>query len=354
MDFQPHYWSCSVGSFPHLDDSALCERILDCIDIPVWPQLPKRDFRENMYVQYSAALPRIVLDESRQKIYFDTRGDISGSLEAFYERYLADDLEAFGLAVEYANGFYTMLERLGSMDMSDDPGDPSSWAKGHVTGPISMGLTISDQDLRASLYNEMLADTLVKNAAMNARWQVRILKSVRPYIIIFVDEPYMASYGSAYIGLSRESAVAMLDEVFEAIHAEGALAGVHCCANTDWSVLMSTKVDILSLDSYGYLDNLTLYPIELRSFLDRGGAIAWGLVPNTPEVFDVNPESLAERLTNGLELITARGGRSGVVLDPREIAHRSLVATSCGLGPATEAVAERALDILFEIGDILR
>ena len=61
------------------------------------------------------------------------------------------------------------------------------WIKGQVTGPISFGLTVTDQELCASLYDEMLADVIVKNMAMNARWQVKQLKKVCPNVIIFVD-----------------------------------------------------------------------------------------------------------------------------------------------------------------------
>ncbi len=81
----------------------------------------------------------------------------------------------------------------------------------------------------------------------------------------------------------------MLDEVFTAIHAEEALAGVHCCGNTDWSVLLATQVDILNLDAYNYLEYLALFPMELREFLDRGGVVAWGIVPNNDEIFKDNP-----------------------------------------------------------------
>ena len=90
----------------------------------------------------------------------------------------------------------------------------------------------------------------------------------------------------------------MLDEVFAAIHAEDALAGVHCCANTDWSVLLATQVDILNLDAYGYLENLALYPDELRQFIDRGGYVAWGIVPNN-ELVLTTPQTLAERMRSG-------------------------------------------------------
>ncbi len=346
MSFDQPFITTLIGSFPHSDSAALCPRLARDIRIPAWPQLPRRSFRENMYAQYSAGLPSIVVDDAHQKVYFDTSGDLSRALEEFYGRYLADDVNSFALSSDYAAGFNTMLDVLKST--------PGEWAKGQVTGPISFGLTVVDQDLRSSLYNEQLADPIVKQLAFNARWQVRQLKQARSNVIIFVDEPYMASFGSAFISLSREQVVSMLDEVFDAIHSEGALAGVHCCGNTDWSVLMETSVDILNLDAYEYLDNLALYPHEMRAFLDRGGNLAWGIIPNNAVIFDVTPEGLAQRLRDGLQLISDKALGRGVTIEPEEFACRSLITTACGLGPTTIEIADRAIETLARTGEVLQ
>jgi hypothetical protein len=164
----------------------------------------------------------------------------------------------------------------------------------------------------------------------------------------------MAAFGSAFISLEREQVVTMLDEVFEAIHQEGALAGVHCCANTDWSVLLATSVDVLNLDAYGYLENLALYPAELRAFLDRGGRIAWGIVPNNGDIMNQTAEALVRRLDQGLELVAKKARARGVEMTAGELSGRSLITTSCGLGPATVPIAERALDTLAQMGVLLR
>jgi hypothetical protein len=306
----------------------------------------RRSFRENMYTQYGAVLPAVVIDDEHEEIRFDTSGDLTPALETFYTPFLEDDIEYFRLRPEYAQGFYTMQTLL--------PQTPGQWLKGQVTGPISMGLTVTDQNLRASLYHEMLVDTLVKNAAMNARWQIRQLKNLRPNVILFIDEPYMASFGSAFISISREQAVGMLDEVIAAIHAEGGIAGVHCCANTDWSVLLETQVDILNLDAYGYLANLALYPAELRNFLDRGGAIAWGIVPNNQEIDAVSPASLAQQLRDGVALICEKAALRGVSIRPDEFDTRSLITPACGLGSTTPEIADKVLPILAQTGKILR
>ncbi len=346
MSLTPDLWTTHVGSVPYLDVTETCVRLVDALDVPAWPQFSRRTFRENMYTQNAPGLPGLVEDAVGERIYFDTTGDLTPALEAFYARYLAEDVDSFALKPAYAAGFFAMLEALSAA--------PGAWGKGQVTGPISFGLTVTDQDRRASLYHDLLADTLVKNAAMIARWQVRQIRQVRPNVIVFVDEPYMASFGSAFINLGREQVIAMLDEVFAAIHAEDALAGVHCCGNTDWSVLMATQVDILNLDAYGYLETLALYPAELRAFLDRGGVIAWGLVPNNEHVFEETPETLTERLRIGFDLISGRAQARGVNVSADELATRSLIAPSCGLGPTTVAVADRVLDILPRTAALLR
>jgi len=346
MTFQPNFLTTLIGSFPHTDTVDICQRIADTIDIPTWPQMVHLSFHENMYTQYSAALPRTVLDEVNQKITFDTTGDFTPELETFYMKYLDEDFDAFGLTPKYAAGFFAMMDILRATS--------SEWVKGQVTGPISFGLTVVDQDLRSVLYNELLADVIVKNMALNARWQIQQLRSVRPNIIMFVDEPYMASFGSAFISLSCEQAIAMMDEVFEAIHAEDALAGVHCCANTDWSVLLATQVDILNLDAYGYLDNLALYPEELRKFIDRGGIVAWGIVPNNEDIYSVNPQGLADQLHAGFALICDRAAARDVIITPDELAARSLITPACGLGSTTAAIADKVIDILAQTGEVLR
>lgn len=346
MIFEQPFATTLIGSFPYLDSTALCAQVTREVQIPAWPQLPRRTFRENMYTQYSAGLPGIVVDEAHEKVAFDTTGDLSPALEEFYGRYLADDVDSFALPANYATGFYTMLAALKAT--------PGKWAKGQVTGPISFGLTVVDQDLRSSLYHDQLVDPIVKQLAFNARWQVRQLKQARSNVILFVDEPYLASFGSAFISLSREQVVTLLNEVFDAIHAEGALAGVHCCGNTDWSVLLDTAVDILNLDAYGYLDNLALYPHEMRGFLDRGGCLAWGIIPNTEEIFNVTPDGLAQRLRAGLHLISAKAQGRGVTIGGEEFAPRSLITTACGLGPATIEIADRAVEMIVRTGEVLQ
>lgn len=331
----PPFATVNIGSVPHLEAQEITARLNDSLDIPSWPQLPRKTFLENMYTQFSASLPALILDESKEKINFNTEGDLTAAITPFYERVLSDDLEFFALPESYASGFYALKQQL---DASHE-----GWIKGQVTGPISFGLTVTDQDLRASLYHEHLADVILKNTVMTARWQISALKTLRPNVMLFVDEPYMASFGSAFISLSREQVLQMLDEVFQAIHDENALAAVHCCANTDWSVLLATQVDILSLDAQGYLHNLALYPEELSAFFARGGRIAWGMVPNNETINTTSAAQLATSLRDGIEGILQRAAQRGIEL-PTTLDPISLLSASCGLGSTSVEIADQVID----------
>ena len=174
MPFDQPFVTTLMGSFPHPDSAALCPHLARVIQIPAWPQLPRRTFRENMYTQYSAGLPGLVVDDARQKVTFNTRDDLSPALEEFYGRYLADDINSFALPADYAAGFYAMLDALAST--------AGEWAKGQVTGPISFGLTVTDQDLRSSLYHEQLVDPIERHAEPARLMLVQRRPSVHPCV----------------------------------------------------------------------------------------------------------------------------------------------------------------------------
>jgi hypothetical protein len=119
-------------------------------------------------------------------------------------------------------------------------------------------------------------------------------------------------------------------------------------------LLLSTRVDMLNLDAYGYIQNLALYPVELRQFLDRGGSICWGLIPNNELIFEETPQKLADRLHNGIQLICDKANARGIVIHPEEFASRSLIAPACGLGSTSVATAERVFEVLAETGALLK
>ena len=83
----------AIGSLPHIDAEEACAVTLRHLkEAPAWPQLPHRDFRENMYAQYSEGLPGVVIDGERLKVYCDTSRDLLPDIEKVYEAFLEADL----------------------------------------------------------------------------------------------------------------------------------------------------------------------------------------------------------------------------------------------------------------------
>jgi methionine synthase II (cobalamin-independent) len=333
----PEFLPLAVGSLPHTDPRKACDLVRRYLpQIPTWPQLPRRTFLENMYVQFSEGFPGVVLEGDR--IYVDRERDLDPDLERLYLAYLENDLQGYGLSPQYAAGLFEFLATRFDAPLA---------VKGQVTGPISWGLTVVDQDRRPVLYDEILADAVAKHLRLKAAWQEEKLKHLHPTTILFVDEPYMSAFGSAYVALNRDQVITLLEEVLAGI---AGLKGVHCCGNTDWSLLLSTSVDILSLDAYEYAEALSLYPQEVKAFLERGGMIAWGIVPAQDEeaLMGETVESLVVKLEEAMALLV----RKGVPLD--DLLAASLVSPSCGLRTLSVPAAERALELTAAVSETMR
>ncbi len=341
--FIPNGLPTAVGSFPQTDPEAACDLMLRRLsEAPVWPQLPKRGFLETMCPQYAQGLPALVLDRTAERIYFQVGHDFLSQLESFYGKVIEEDLDYFGLSPERAAGFHRLVERLRKEALH------FPLIKGQVTGPVTFALTITDQDRRPAFYRPELADAIVKAIALNARWQIRRLKPFADRVILFIDEPYLSSVGSAVIALKAEEARAKIDEVAAAVHQEGAYAGVHCCANTDWSILAGSSVDIISFDAYGYAKNLLLYADAVRAFLGRGGSLAWGIVPSSADAERETGETLWARLSESFARL------AGGDVAPETIRRQSLITPSCGMGTLTGELSDRILGLVVEVSGKIR
>jgi methionine synthase II (cobalamin-independent) len=332
--FEAGLRSLAAGSLPYTDPKAACRLTVDGLDIPTWPQLPRRSFLENMYAQYSERFPGAVV--AGERIYVDREQDLNPALEQLYLAYLMNDLDYAVISADYASGLYCFLE----MDLDQPP-----VVKGQITGPVSWGLMVADQNRKPVLYDDVLAEAVAKHLRLKAAWIEQELASRSSQTIIFVDEPYMSSFGSAFVSLNRDQVVALMEEVFSGI--EG-LKGVHCCGNTDWSLLMSTTVDILNLDAYGYAEALALYPDQVSAFLERGGIIAWGIVPASDQVLEETADSLLDRFHAVLDMFTAKG------LHRDDLLASALIMPSCGCGSLPVETAERVIELTCQVAKTLQ
>ncbi len=337
MDLPGIFPPTGVGSLPHEDpDRAVRVVLSGCPAIPYWPQLPRRTFLENMYIQFGAGLP--ASDLSGEKLYVECGDALMAGAEEFYSRFLSGDPVPFAIPEERAAGLARFLE---------SPPGTFPAVKGQVTGPVSFGLMVTDRGKRPLYYDPIGRDILVKHLLRVAQWQVGELARLSPNVILVVDEPYLASLGSAILSLSREEVVASLDEIFEGL--QGALCGIHCCANTDWGLVLSTKVRYLSFDAFEYADSLLLYAGEVAEFLERGGKLAFGLVPTSREgIAGETPETLAGRMEEILRKFAERD------IPEEKVVKSALITPACGLGTVPEEDAERAVRLAADLSALLR
>jgi len=333
-----------VGSFPHTDPDRLVDRLFTRLrEMPAWPQLPVRDWRESMYVQYSEGLPGAVVDRDAQRIYFRTDERFEQQLEPFYQAVVEENVDHFAISRDYALGLHLFLERLDELGSDRPP-----WVKGQVTGPFSFAMTVTDKDKRALAYTPELREVAVQGMAMKARWVTRRLREIASRVLVVLDEPYLCSFGSAFVNVSREDVIAAIDGAMAAVHAEGGLAGLHCCGNTDWSLVLSTAVDVVSFDAYQFFHGLPLYPAELAAFLQRGGTLAWGIVPSSGAIEGLTASLLHDTLKDRVEELAGKG------IDRGTVYRQALLTPSCGMGTLNVSSADRVLDVLVELSGLVR
>jgi methionine synthase II (cobalamin-independent) len=342
MEFQYPFIATGIGSFPHQDEKEVFRLIFQNFpEIPFWPQLPKRSFLEGMVVQYSGGFPSLKWNEKEQRVWVDASLGFDKEIEKFYQHWEGGNLKPFEITEDFAKGL-RILEDLASKDQRRE----MKYIKGQITGPITFGLALTDLEGKSIFYDPTLRDALIKHLSMKARWMEKRFNDLFPGIptIIFLDEPSLSSFGSAFSGLNREDVVHSLNECFGAVKG---LRGIHCCGNTDWSVLLSTNLDILSFDAYGYLETLSLYPRELRTFLERGGILAWGIVPTSEAILKEDAKSLVKRFREGIETLNKKG------MDPI-LLQRAIISPSCGTASLPVPMAERVCKLTAEVSKRLR
>jgi len=341
--FNPRFKATGVGTMPLSEAGEAVELILASLpQIPFWPQLSARSPWEDMTLQFVPGLPGLKVDLERRSVYLDPDQDRSEALTAFYQADLDGDQERFSLTKEVAPGFFEFVERV-----SEGKGEVER-LKGHVTGPVTLCLAAKDAEGKALIHDQELSQACARGLGLKGAWQLAHFPTGMDQPIIFIDEPALTGFGSAFMSLEREAALALLNATAGPIREAGGLAGIHVCGNTDWSLITAAEVDIVNFDAYGYSEGFLLYPKEIAAFLERGGVIAWGLVPTR----DYTDQVTAEGLLGQFEETMGRLASFGI--DRNLIAERALLTPSCGMGSLTRPTALAILDLLAPISRRLR
>ncbi len=319
-------------------------------EIPLWVQLPIYQ-EEQMIPQFLPGMPGWEVSEDKSYINASDES-FNDKLVEFFEEYMEVmehrkdiDQSRFAMKPDTARGFYMMMEEI------DNTGLKPRALKGQITGPITFTTGVKDNNGRAIFYDDQVRDAAVKLLALKARWQVIKLSRFRVPVIIFLDEPALAGFGSSeFISMSKEEVLACFNEVTEAVHHEGGMAGIHVCANSDWSLVFESTADILSFDAYSYFDKFILYKDQLKAYLNAGRKIAWGIVP-TSDPADIDRETV-ESLSALWEEKASQIDNLG--FDRNKLIAQSFITPSCGTGSLSREHAVRVMELTRDVSRYLR
>lgn len=355
MSFEFDY-SClpiGIGSLPGTAPREATEFIFDKFwEIPHWAQLPKAGAEEGFVNQFIGPLTKLgLVTVEGTKVFFDTDAeDWAAKLGEFYAIYLeaveGDEkaLQFFAFPKESASGYYDFLEYLHGGGTRR-----AQCLKGQISGPLSVGFTLTDQNRRAAYYDPQIRDILIKVLSMQGKLQARELGQFELPVLIFVDDPGLYAYGmSTHVTLKREEIIGELNTIFEQIKGMGASVGVHCCGGMDWTLLMESNLQVISFDAFEYFTSIAGYTGELNQYLSRGGILAWGIVPTSEKLRDETAESLTKLFIERINTMEKKG------LDRKRLLKQAFITPSCGTGILPDDLAEKVYDTTRKVSDAVR
>jgi len=335
MSIPGNLLTTAMAIMPHKDVNRALELALS-MDVPFWPQLPHLSYYEDMYVQASEGFPGIVLDLEKRTLRFSMEKFISE-----FEETMAhfDELEYFDISEAYS----VVYPRFLGLDLSDRPA-----IRGQLEGPISLGFNVLDQDDRPILFNDTIRPFLIEFMGKRVNVQLNRLKTLNANAFMFIDEPGLQFLFSALSGYGDVAARGDMEVFFSMIERP---RGVHLCGNPDWDFLLGLDLDVLSLDVYSNGEVFVAYGKSIRTFLDRGGIIIWGIVPTNFEPFEKEDLDSLEKRLAGLWTSLANEG-----IDREFLLSRSMLspATCCLVNPDGEKTVEKAFKTIQELSLRLR
>ncbi|MBM3255263.1 MAG: methionine synthase [Candidatus Omnitrophica bacterium] len=336
-----------IGSLPHKATAEALELIFKCCpQIPFWPQLPKRDMREGMLAQFSEGLPCIEI--SAAGVVFNP-SDKEKKLEEFYANLISPESDykkdPFKINQEYAQGLYAFYQRLEGSNLSQ-----VKYIKCHITGPFTFAASLKNEKGVALLHDPVFMQVIIEGLARKALWQIKFLEEFGKKIIIFIDEPYLGCFGSAYTPINKEGVIKGLGNLFQKIkNFTGVLTGIHCCGNTDWSIFTDIPtLDIINFDAFNYQDKLLLYADNLKVFFNNDRILCWGIVPTQEFSDKITTAALVKKINDGIDVLAKKG------VDRGKLSGNLLLSPSCGMGTLTPDKAESILKTLSEISEKIR
>jgi len=328
LRFEANCKTTAMGIMPHEDVGKALELALG-LDIPFWPQLPNVSFHEDMYAQTSHGFPGIEVDLKGERVDFRF-GRFEQELGIYSEK--MNEPHYFALSSDYSAVYHRFLEQ-----------DLNGYAaiRGQVTGPVSFGFRVVDENRRPIIYDEGVRTILFDFIQRKANVQYRQLMEKNESAFVWIDEPGL---GWVFSGLSGYDDVQAKRDCRHFLDGFEGPRALHLCANVNLPYLLELGIELLSFDAYQIEVMPKGYASAVAEFLKGGGIITWGIIPTDSESLSrETPETLAGMLSGYWEVVSQHTG-----IEPGQIAKQALIAPArCCLknigqvGAADEARGQR-------------
>ncbi|KLU65000.1 hypothetical protein DEAC_c29670 [Desulfosporosinus acididurans] len=348
IQFKPNFLISGVGSVPHTRGEEALELIWSSIPrAPHWPQLPGLGAESSFVAQYLNALLEtgVIEDVNAPKFQIEAK-DWTERMTAFFELYLKaldgdeEALQKFGFSDAGGEGF-----ELFCRDLELNGTRNAVLLKGQLSGSLTLGMQITDNQRKASYYNETLRDMLVKNLAMHAEWQTKRLQSFGLPVLMTIDDPGLYAFGaSTHVTLDRTQLIEELNIIAGGIVRQRGIPGVHVCAGMDWTLIFDSAIKVLNFDAYSYMPSMMVLGEPLNEFLQRGGILSWGIVPTNNNAWEESGDTIRRRLEDNIRELVKRG------VDESLLRQQSMLTPSCGTGTLSKELAEHIYKLLVDIG----
>ena len=285
-----------VGSLPHTDPKRAASFVLETTTVPYLPQLPNRHPEERMLVQWGDGLCGC--------------GAVDSSIGLGYGEPIGARAEAFG-------GADALLDVLSS----DVP-----TVKTQATGPVTLALGL----LSAGHPGQGLLDCVATGLIGRVEDHIALLAARLPDadITLIFDEPGLSGLLVPGFPITRDEAEHVLGKVLTRAPVP---AGIHCCADTDWSVVASVRPSLISWDIDSLGAAFVAHAEAIAAATWEGTGFIWGVAPTQTQPLPGDPGVRLQRIVGRLVMAGAKmdGLLEGAMFSP-----------ACGLAGLTEGQAE--------------
>lgn len=317
--------SFGVGSLPHRESREAVEFAWRTTDIPTIPSLPRRSPAEGMIAQALVGIEGVSAGQY---------GSISVDIDALD---LAGEVTT-DLTSDAYGAFAEFLESAGTREAHPD------FVKWQFVGPLTLGFSL----VRSGMAVEVAAPMAMQAVRCHVRALQAEVAAVMPrttQIVVF-DEPMLHEALVPGFPVSPDEVIDFVSGALAAVE-PGNISGVHSCAETDWTALLSMGAGVLSVpvpsaSNEEQMKAMLAAAPRISEHLELGGRIAWGAI-RTDGPIAVSADRPWKHLAGALCALVQHG------VDPVLIRRHSFITPACGLGTHTPAVAERVMSHVRDI-----